>query len=115
MLHTKGAKPLRIIFHKLVEYTAKYDKTRYIALFNFAEKCEKRFDRISYLIMLKSNISGFYSHKYTKMEINSNDYLHLEKTNNMDNVIILFKFVLTKTKTIIIMKCSKKNVCINNI
>ena len=49
------------------------------------------------------------------MEINSNDYLHLEKTNNMDNVIILFKFVLTKTKTIIIMKCSKKNVCINNI
>ena len=30
--------------------------------------------------MLRSNILGFYSHKYTKIEINSDDDLPLEKS-----------------------------------
>ena len=34
---------------------------------------ERIFERIRYLIMLKSNISDVYSHKYTKIKISSDD------------------------------------------
>ena len=50
-----------------------------LTLFHSDGKNEIFFDRITYLIMLKSNISDICSHKYTKIKLNSNDYLSLEK------------------------------------
>ena len=55
-------------------------RTLYLALFHSDEKHEKTFDRIRYLIMLKGNISDLYSHRHTKIIINSGDDLLLEKT-----------------------------------
>ena len=46
--------------------------------------------------MLKRNISDVYSHKYTKIKMNSDDDLPLEKPLNMHNVVILIKFVFNK-------------------
>ena len=46
--------------------------------------------------MLKSNISDGYFHKYTKIKINSDDDLTLEKAINMHNVVILIKSVLNE-------------------
>ena len=42
----------------------------YLALFDSDENNEKIFDRIRYLIMLKSNFLGMYSHKYAKVKMN---------------------------------------------
>ena len=43
--------------------------------------------------MLKSNISDVFSHKYTKVKINSYDDLPLEKAIAMHNIVILLKFI----------------------
>ena len=48
------------------EYILKYDSTKHPALFHFNEKYERIFGGVRYL-MLKSNISDVYSHKYTKI------------------------------------------------
>ena len=40
------------------------------------------FDRTKYLIMLKSNVSGSYTHNYTKITINSDQDLPLGKNNH---------------------------------
>ena len=66
-----------------------------ISLFYSSEKYKRKFDRIRYL-MLKSNISDIYSHKYMKIKSNSDNDLPLEKTLDMDNVVILIKSVLNK-------------------
>ena len=76
-------KPLRIIFDKVEKYIRKYDSTKYVALFHSKEKYQIIFYIIRYLIMFKSNVS----HKYSKIVINSDDDLPLEKTINMGNVI----------------------------
>ena len=78
-----GAKPLHVLFNKTDGYNRKYDSTKYLALFQSDEKHETNFSRMSYLIMLKSNISVNYSHKYKKIKINSGDSLSLEKAINM--------------------------------
>ena len=85
-----GAKPLRIVFDKVVGYIRKYDKTRYLAIFHSNEKHERIFDRIRYLIMFKSNISDIYL-IYSEIETNS-DNLPLEKIISMNNLIIFIKF-----------------------
>ena len=46
--------------------------------------------------MLKSNISDIYSHKYTKIKLNSDDDLPFEKGLNMHNAEILIKSVFNK-------------------
>ena len=69
MLYTKlyGANPLRIIVDKVDGYIRKNDSTKCLALFHSNQKYARIFDRVRYLIMLKSNISDIYSHKYTKI------------------------------------------------
>ena len=64
------------------------------------------FDRIKNLIMLKSNIPGVYSHKYIKIEIDSDDDLPLEKTFYMHNIVILIKDVFNKTYQVLLEKYS---------
>ena len=46
--------------------------------------------------MLKSNISDVYSHKYTKIKLNSDDDLPFEKGLNMHNAEILIKSIFNK-------------------
>ena len=79
-------KLLGIIFHKVGGYIRKYDSTKHLEVTNSDYKNERIFDRIRYVIMLNSNISETYSHKYTKTKINLNDDLPLEKSLDMDNV-----------------------------
>ena len=62
-----------IIFDKVDGYTRKYDSTKYLALYHSDEKYEINFNRIWYLIMLKSNISDICSHKCTRIKINLDD------------------------------------------
>ena len=49
------------------------------------------FDKIRYLVKLKSNISDAYSNKYTKIKINSDHDLPLKKKLNMQNLIIYIR------------------------
>ena len=74
----------------------KNDSTKYLALLHFDEKYKIIFDRITYLSNLKSNILDAYSRKYKKTKFNSNDDLPLQKTLNMQNAVILIKFILNK-------------------
>ena len=69
----KPAKPLCIIFDKVDGYIRKHDGIKFLVLIHSNEKYERMFDRIRYLIMLKSSFSDVYSHKYTKIKINSDD------------------------------------------
>ena len=70
-------------------YDIKYDKTGYLALF-YSEIFNEIFNRIRYLIRLKSNTSTNCSHN-TKIKINSNDGLPLEKTITTHNVAVLIQ------------------------
>ena len=47
----------------------------------------------------KKQYSDFYSHRYMKIKINSDDDLSLEKTINMRNVVILITFVFNENHT----------------
>ena len=108
MLNTKlsyGAKLLPIIFDKADWYIKKYDETKYLVFFfYFNEKCKIIFYRIRYFIALVSNVSDVYSHKYTKIKVNSDNGLPLEKILNMKNMVIPIKLFLIKSIIIIIMK-----------
>ena len=69
------------------------------------------FDETRYLILLKSNTSDISSHKYTKIKINLDDDLLLEKTLNVHNVGIFIKSVFNKSHNhyyyqVILEKCS---------
>ena len=56
-------------FNKLDRHIGKFNKTKYIPLTHSNEKYNKMFNRIRYLIMLKSNISNVVSSKYIEIKI----------------------------------------------
>ena len=60
-------------FEKVDGFIAENNITNYLGLFNYDEKIESIFDRIRYLVMVKSNISDVYSYKCEKIKINSDD------------------------------------------
>ena len=74
-----SVKPLHITFQKVDRYIRNHNRTKYLELFHSDENYERIFDRISHLIMLKSNISDAYSHKHMKIKYNSDDDLPSEK------------------------------------
>ena len=103
-----GPKPLRNRFDKIDGFTRIYDGTRYLVLFG-SEKYDVIYSRSRYLISLKSGITYIFSHYFTKIKIDSYDYLPLEKTLTLNNVIILIKSVLDKNHyyyKIFLEKCS---------
>ena len=55
-------------------------------MFYSDEKYEWFFERIRHLIMLKSNITYVYSHKYAIFKINSDDDLPFKKPWTMENL-----------------------------
>ena len=72
-------KAFSIIFDAVDGYIRKYDETKYLALFHFNEKYERIFERISYLIKLKNNISDVYSYRFSKTKFILDDHLPSEK------------------------------------
>ena len=74
-------------------------------------KYDAFYDRIRYLISLKSSITYIFSHYFAKIKVDSYDSLPIEKTLTLHNVIILIKSVLNKDKNhyyykIFLEKCS---------
>ena len=74
-----GAKHLGIMVDKEDGFIRDYDGTRYLVLSGL-EKYKAIFDRIRYLIGLKSGIRYVFSHSYAKIKIDLDDDLSLEET-----------------------------------
>ena len=88
-------KPLRIRVDKIDVFIKVYDRTGYLVLFG-SEKYDSIYDRIRYLISVKSDITSIISHNYATTNVYSYDSLRLEKTVTFLNVIILVKSVWNK-------------------
>ena len=105
-----GSKPLRTRFDKIDEFIRIYNGTRYLKLFG-SEKYGAIYDRIRYLISIKSGITYIYSHYFAKIKVDSYHSLPIVKILTLHNVIILIKSVLNKDKNhyyykIFLEKCS---------
>ena len=61
-----------------------------------SEKYEAIYNRIRYLLNLKSVTTYVSSHYFEKVKVDSYDSLPIEKTLTLHNVIILIKSVLNK-------------------
>ena len=61
-----------------------YDETKYLVLIS-SEKDDAIYDRIRYLISLKSGIIYVISHNYVRIKVDSYDALPLEKTLTLRN------------------------------
>ena len=72
-------------------------ETRYLRLFR-SEKYDGIYDRIRYLISLKSGITYTFSHYFAKIKVDSYDSLPTEKIMTLKNVIILIKSVINTDK-----------------
>ena len=79
-----GEKRLRIMLSKVNGFFRDYSGTKYLVLLG-PEKYDVIFNRIRYLIELKSGISYVVSHSYANIKIDSDDDSSLEK--NMDFVL----------------------------
>ena len=69
-----GAKPLRIRFDKIDAFIRVYDGTKYLVLPE-SEKYDFIYDRIIYLVTVKSDIAYVISHNYAKIKADSSDFL----------------------------------------
>ena len=87
-----SAKPLRIRFDKVDGFIRVYDGTKYLVLFG-GEKYDFIYNRIRYLIGVKSGTTYAFSHNYAKIKVDSYDSLPLEKNLNFHNVVIHIKSV----------------------
>ena len=65
-------------------------------IINWPWKYDAIYDRIRYLIGLKSGTTYVFSYRYAKIKIDSDDYLPQEKTLTLHNVITLIKSVFNK-------------------
>ena len=89
-----GLKALRIRLGKIGLFIWIYDGTRYLTLFG-SEKSDAIYNRIRYLLSLKSSITYVFPHYYAKIKVDLYDYLPREKILTL-HVIILIKSVLNK-------------------
>ena len=75
----------------LIDYVGK----KYLVLFGLA-KYDAIFDRIKYIIGLKSRLTYFFSYKYAKIKFKSDDLLAVEQTLTLYNVLIRIKWLFYK-------------------
>ena len=101
---------MRIRLDRIVRLIKVYDETSYLALFG-SEKYDSIYNRIRYLISVKSDITYIISHNYTKIKVGSYTSLRLEKTMTVHNVILLIYVIKIKTTTAIIY--SYRNLLMN--
>ena len=90
-------KPLRIKFGKIEEFIRIYAENSYLLLLA-SEKYDFTYNRIAYLIGVKSGISFAVSYNYAQIKVDSYNSLPLEKTMSFHKVIILIKSVFNKDK-----------------
>ena len=74
-----------------------YDGTRCLVLFG-NEKYDFIYNRVRYIISVKSGITYIISHNYAKMKVDSYDSSPLEKAVTFHNAIILLKSVWNTDK-----------------
>ena len=92
-----GSKPLRIRFNKIDGILRIYDWSRYLILFG-NKKYDAIYNKIRYLISIKSGITYVISHYFAKITVDSYDSFPTEKVLTLHNVIIHTKSVLNKYK-----------------
>ena len=92
-----GPKPLRIRFDKIYGFIKAYYGTKHLALLS-SEKYDAIYNRMRYLICIKSGITDVFSQCYVKIKVDSYDSLPTRKRLTLHNVIILIKSVLNKDK-----------------
>ena len=63
-----GAKPLNIRFYKIHGFIRNYDGNRYLTLFG-SEKYDVIYNRVKYVIGIKSAITYVSSHYYAKIKL----------------------------------------------
>ena len=73
---------------KVNGFVREYNGDKHLALF-CPEKCNANFNRIRYLIGLKCSIICIDPHNYSRIKMDSDDDLPLEKTSTLYNVAIL--------------------------
>ena len=64
------SKPLRIRFNQIYGFIGVYDETRYLSLFG-PENNDAIYNRIRYLLSLKTGIKHVFSQCYARIEDNS--------------------------------------------
>ena len=101
-------RPFRIKFDQIGGFIRIHYGTIYLKLFD-SEKYDAIYDRIRYLISLKSGITEIFSHYFAKIKVDSYDSLPIEKILTLHNVIILIKSVLNKDKNHYYCKIFLKN------
>ena len=72
-----GAKPLHIRFYRIDGFIRIHDGARYLTLFG-SEKYAI-YNRIGYLVSLKSGIAYIFSHYFAKIKVDSYDSSPKEK------------------------------------
>ena len=87
----------RIRFNKIDEFIRIYDGTGYLILLG-SEKYPAMYNRIRYIISLKSSITYTFSHYFAKMKVDYYDFLAEEKILTLRSIIIIIKSVLNKDK-----------------
>ena len=65
-------------FDKIDGFTRIYDGTRYLTLFG-SENYDAIYNRIRYLISIKSSITYIFSYYFAKIKVDSYDFLPIEK------------------------------------
>ena len=95
---------MHIRFDKVDGFIIIYDKTRYLTLFR-SDKYDGIYNRIRYLMSLKSDIIYVFSHYFANLKFDSYDSLPTEKIFTLHNVIILIKSVLNKKKVTTTIRC----------
>ena len=86
---------LLIIFDRIDGFIKVYDETRFLVLFR-KEKYDSIYNRIRYVISVKSGIKYIMFHNYATIKIDLYDSLPLEKKKTLCNVIILVYSVWNK-------------------
>ena len=72
------SKPLLIRFDKIYGFIRDYDGPRYLVLFG-SEKYDSTYNRIRYLLNIKSGIKYIIHNNYAKIKVDSYDSLTVEK------------------------------------
>ena len=86
-----------ITFNKIDGFTRISDRARYLTLFG-PGKYDAIYDRIRYLISLKSGIKYILSPYFAKIKVDSYNSLPIEKRLTLHNAIMHIKSVLNKYK-----------------
>ena len=73
-----GPKPLGIRCEKVNGLIRIYDGTTYLTLFG-SENYDAIYNRIRYLISIKSSITYIFSYYFAKIKVDSYDFLPIEK------------------------------------